>query len=323
MTELVTFGETALRLSPPGDGRLETTDELDVWASGAASNVAVTASRLGTETTWTSTLADTPLGRRAVSELRGHGVTTDLTWTDADESRQGLTFFERGNEPRGNLVLDDRRGTAIESVEPSHLPMDAIQEAGAVFVSGESIALGDAVAETALAALRAASGAAVLGVDHRPDLWSAEAARETLTEMFPAVDILVVNEEQAETVLQVSGRPPEIAHQIGSEYDFQTVVITQGDRGALVWHDETIHDRDAVETEPVETSGQHAAFTGAYLGRRVAGESVSDALTHGVAAAALSRTIPGPVPAVNPDEVERVVETMDGGSGGGGRSGIR
>lgn len=323
MTGLVTFGETALRLSPPGAGRLETTDQLDVWASGAASNVAVAASRLGTETVWTSKLADTPLGRRAVSELRGHGITTDVTWTDADGSRQGLTFFERGNEPRGNLVLDDRHGTAIGTVEPGHLPMDQVQDAGAVFVSGESIALGETVAETAAAVLRAASGAAVLGVDHRPGLWSADEARETLTDVFPAVDILVLTEDEAESVLRVTGRPPEIAHQIGSEYDFQTVVVTQGDRGALVWHDETIHDRDAVETEPIEAEGQHAAFTGAYLGRRVAGESVADALAHGVAAAALSRTIPGPVPAVNPAEVERVVDGMDAGSGGGSRGPLR
>mgnify|MGYP000550660242 CR=1 FL=1 len=30
MTDLVTFGESMLRLSPPGHQRLETTDELDV-----------------------------------------------------------------------------------------------------------------------------------------------------------------------------------------------------------------------------------------------------------------------------------------------------
>ncbi|MFB6142959.1 MAG: sugar kinase [Halorientalis sp.] len=316
MTELVTFGETALKLSPAGGQRLETARSLDVWADGVASNVAVAASRLGTETTWTSKLTDTPLGRRAVSELRGHGITTDVSWTDPERARQGLTFFEQGRQPRQDYVLDDRAGTAIESAEAGDLPMEAVQDAGAVFVSGETVGLSETAAETAGAFLRAASGAAVLGLDYRPALWPPDEARETLVDLFPAVDVLVANEDEAQTVLGMSGSGPEIAHQIGAEHDFETVVITQGSRGALVWHDATIHERDALETDPVDVSGQHDAFTGAYVGQRLAGEPVRGALAHGVAAAALARTIEGPVPAVDPSEVERLVDTMDAGSGG-------
>lgn len=316
MTDLVTFGETALRLSPPHHARLETADQLHVWATGAASNVAVAASRLGTDSVWTSKLADTPLGRRAVSELRGHGITTDVTWVESSEARQGLTFFEAGSTPRENYVLDDRHGTAIETAEPGELPMDDVQNASTVFVSGETIALSETVEETAQAVLRAAGGTSVLGLDYRPDLWSASEARETLAELFPAVDVLVTNEDEAQTVLKKTGEAPQIAHQIGAEFDFETVVVTKSEHGALVWHDSTIHESDAVETTPVEATGEHDAFTGAFLSRRLAGDSIGGALAHGVAAAALTRTIPGPVPTVNPDEVERIVSELDEGSPG-------
>ncbi|MFB6164571.1 MAG: sugar kinase [Haloarculaceae archaeon] len=323
MTDLLTFGETALRLSPPGSGRLETTDRLEVWATGAESNVAIAASRLGADVTWTSKLADTPLGRRAVAELRGHGLTTAVTWADDPGARQGLTFFERGSEPRENFVLDDRHGTAVESVTPGDLPMDDVQAAEAVFVSGETVALSGSVAETAQAVLRAAGGTSVLGLDYRADLWSADDARERLTELFPAVDVFVTNEDQAKRVLKKTGEAPEIAHQLGSEYDFETVVVTKSDRGALVWHESTIHERDAVETDPVEATGQHDAFTGAFLGRRLAGDDIAGALAHGVAAAALARTIPGPVPTVNPGEVEAIVERLDAGAPGGAGGPLR
>lgn len=323
MTSLVTFGETALRLSPPGRGRLETTDELSVTASGAASNVAVAAGRLGTDTTWTTKLADTPLGRRVVAELRGHGITIDVAWTDADEGRQGLTFYEQGPRPREDVVIDDREGTAVESVTPGDLPMDAVQDADAVFASGETVALSGTVADTVEAVLRAAGGEAVLGLDYRPDLWSAEEAREAMGDLFPAADTLVTNVGEAKTVLGLTGEAAEIAHQLGAEHDFETVVVTRGDRGALVYHDATIHERDAVESAAVETTGQHAAFTGAFLGRRLAGGSVREALSHGVAAAALARTVPGPVPAVDPGEVERLVAETDGGSGGDAGSPLR
>ncbi|MFD1587704.1 sugar kinase [Halorientalis brevis] len=323
MTDLVTFGETALRLSPPQHARLETADQLNVWATGAASNVAVAASRLGTDSTWASKLADTPLGRRAVSELRGHGITTDVSWVEASEARQGLTFFEAGSTPRDSYVLDDRHGTAIETAEPAELPMDDVQDGQAVFVSGETIALSETVEQTAQAVLRAAGGTSVLGLDYRPDLWSASEARETLTDMFPAADVLVANEDDVQTVLKQTGEASQLAHQIGSKYDFETVVVTQGEHGALVWHDATIHESDAVETQAVETTGEHDAFIGAFLSRRLAGDGISDALAHGVAAATLTRTIPGPVPTVTPDEVERIVDELDEGSPGNARGALR
>jgi len=322
MTDLVTFGETALRLSPPRDSRLETVEAFDVWTAGAASNVAVAASRLGTDTTWTSKMADTPLGRRVVGELRSHGLSTDVTWTD-EEYRQGLTFYEGGATPRESVVIDDRNGTAIETVEPGDLPMERVQNADAVFLSGETLALSETVVDTANAVLRASGGTSVLGMDYRPDLWDRDEARETLEGVFPAVDVLVANEDDASRVLKKQGKPQEIAHTVASEYDFETVVVTRGEHGALVWHDATIHEREAVETTGVDPTGQHDAFTGAFLGRRLDGESIGTALSHGVAAAALTRTIHGPVPTINPGEVETIAADLGGRSPGGPSGGIR
>jgi 2-dehydro-3-deoxygluconokinase len=323
MTQLVTFGEAVLRLSPPPTARLETADQFDVWTTGAASNVAVAASRLGTDVTWVSKLSDTPLGRRAVSTLRGHGLATDVNWVDADESRQGLTFYEHGTTPRESTTIDDRDRTAMETIEPGGLPMDTVQDAETVFASGESLALSEDVVETTQAVLRAAGGKSVLGLDHRPDLWSSEEARETITELFPAVDVFVTNTEEAQRVLKQTGKPPEMAHQIANEGDFETVVMTRGEHGALVWHDATIHERDAVETDAADVTGQHDAFVGAFLSRRLAGDDVGDALAHGVAAAALTRTIHGPVPTIDPSEVEHVIADLDHGSPGGSGGPLR
>jgi 2-dehydro-3-deoxygluconokinase len=323
MTELLTFGETALRLSPPSTSRLETADRLDVWADGAASNVAIAASRLGTDSMWMSKLADTPMGRRAISELRGHGIETAVEWVEDDDARQALTFFESGNEPRAEYVFDDRVNTPIESVEPGELPMDTIQSADAVFVSGETLAFSRTIIETAQAVLRAAGGKAVFGLDYHPDLWSTDEAREAVTELFPAVDVFVTNEQEAKDVFKKKGEPSELAHQVANEWDFETVIVTRSEHGALVWHDATIHESDAFETEAVEAKGQHDAFTGAFLSRRLAGDDVGDALAYGIAAAGLARTIPGPVPVVNPVEVERIVAELDEGSPGSASGALR
>ena len=90
MSELVTFGETMLRLSPPRGQRLETEGGFEAQVGGAESNVAAAATSLGSETVWLSKLPANPLGRRVVRALRGHGG-----------HAEGAGGTRRGRRPRG------------------------------------------------------------------------------------------------------------------------------------------------------------------------------------------------------------------------------
>lgn len=82
MPTFATLGEAALRLSPPGHERLETAREVEVHVTGAESNAAVVAHRLGCASTWISRLPDSPLGRRVAGELREHGLDVEVTWSE-------------------------------------------------------------------------------------------------------------------------------------------------------------------------------------------------------------------------------------------------
>jgi 2-dehydro-3-deoxygluconokinase len=68
--DVVTFGETMLRLSAPGFGRLEEATSLDVRIGGSESNTAVALARLGLRAAWWSKLPANPMGRRIESEIR-------------------------------------------------------------------------------------------------------------------------------------------------------------------------------------------------------------------------------------------------------------
>ena len=314
MTRLVTFGETALRITPPGRGRLETAREVRLWADGTESNVAVTASRLGTPTVWLSKLPDTPLGKRVVAELHEHGLDTDVAWADADAGRQGLSFHEVARSPRADVALQDRSDAAAATAVPGELPMTLVTNADAVFVGGSTVALSPTARETAEAVLRAAGGTRAFDLDFRPGLWSAERARESLDGLLDAVDVLIANEDDAKRVLGLTGEPRDLVHSLASERDFERVVITRSGRGAVAWHDNVIHERDAIETELVDPAGQHDAFVGGFLHRLLADAATEDALAYGVATAALARTVPGPMTTVDRDEVDRLVAdaTADG-----------
>lgn len=93
-----------------------------------------------------------------------------------------------------------------------------------------------------------------------------------------------------------------------AEFDLDTVIITRGENGALATHDGAVFDQAAFETNTVDAIGTGDAFVGGYLARRIAGDSVSDALSYAAATAALKRTIEGDLTVVTPDEVEQVLE---------------
>ena len=98
---IVTFGEAMIRLTPPGNERLERTRSLDLSPGGAELNTAVTLACLGYHTQWISVLPDSGLGRFIVREGRQAGVDMTLTaMTPEIDGRMGLYFLEEGTDPR-------------------------------------------------------------------------------------------------------------------------------------------------------------------------------------------------------------------------------
>jgi 2-dehydro-3-deoxygluconokinase len=311
VSDLVTFGETMLRLAPPRDERIENARELDVRAAGAESNVAVAAQRLGADSMWLSKLPDTALGRRVVNELQWHGIDTDVVWTDAEQNRQGLYFLERAGEPRGHDVIYDRTDSAITSATPDELATSHIENARAFHVSGITPALSNRLAETTanLMSIAGKTGTKVsFDVNYRSKLWKADRARAMLTKLFPAVDVLVTKVRDAREVLDVGSDAQTIAHQLASKWEFDTVIVTRGDLGALALHDGVLHEQDVFEADTVDPVGSGDAFAGAYIARRLGGDDVPSSLEQAAATAALKRTIPGDVAAVSLEEVQEVIE---------------
>ena len=89
--DLVSLGECMIRLSPPGHGRIEFANTLEVWVGGGEYNVAYALSRLGLRTGFLSRLVDNPVGRIVLNHARSVGM-------DMSHVRHGEV---RRRRPRG------------------------------------------------------------------------------------------------------------------------------------------------------------------------------------------------------------------------------
>src|SRR5689334_1863330 len=100
--DLITFGETMWRLSPPGHERLEETRTLNVQLGGAESNVAVGLARLGKRAVWWTRLPDNPMGHNVARIIQSHGV--DVSGVKWSSGRLGTYYLEVGSPPRATQV---------------------------------------------------------------------------------------------------------------------------------------------------------------------------------------------------------------------------
>lgn len=309
MSDIVAFGETMLRLSPPQGVRLETADQFAADIGGAESNVAAAAASLGLEAVWLSKLPASPLGRRVVRELRGLGVHTGIAW-DPD-ARLGTYYIEQGGDPRGTTVIYDRADSAITKVTTDELPTGVVTDATYLHTSGITPALSKATANTTADLLQMAQQAGAtttFDLNYRAKLWSPDEAAQACERLFPMVDVLFVPRRDADRVLGRGGDAVDVAHGLATDYDFETVVVTRGSQGAMALHDGAVHEQEAYEAETLDPVGSGDAFVGGFLSKRAKDGSVPDALAWGAATAALKRTIAGDLAVITPEDVRRVTD---------------
>lgn len=318
--DVVTLGETMLRLTPPDLKRLEQTTSLDIEIGGSESNTAVGLARLGLRVAWLSRLTNNPLGRLIERTIAGHGVDTGLVaW--AEDDRVGLYFYEEGKAPRGSKVYYDRANSAFSSITSADLPPGLFQagQARLLHLTGITPALGPKVAETAQVALQRAKGAGwkfSLDLNFRSRLWTPAQAYEGCQPFAQAADLLLTPIGDARLIynLPAEASPEQILDELAHRYPQATIVLTLGKEGALGREPggETFRQGVFLAEEVGRLGGGDAFAAGLLYGYLTASAQsgwLPNALKWGAAVAAFKYSIPGDMPFINRAEVEALVNS--------------
>ena len=129
--DLVSLGEVMLRLDP-GDVRVATARQFNVWEGGGEYNVARGLRRcFGLKSAIVTALADNPVGRLLEDLMLQGGVDqSHVVWTKYDgvgrTTRNGLNFTERGFGVRAALGCSDRGHTAVSQLKPGQIDWNQI-----------------------------------------------------------------------------------------------------------------------------------------------------------------------------------------------------
>ena len=320
MADVVTFGETMIRLSPPNYRRLEQTNLLEVNIGGAEWNVATALSRLGINTAWVSRLTDNPLGWMIRNKTREQGVdTSHIVWTKGD--RIGIYFVEFGASPRASSVLYDRAGSAMNRIQPGEINWEKVLRGARWFhTSGITPALSPDAAQVTAEALKTAKklgGKVSYDLNYRARLWTPEEARKCQEPLMEYVDVLFSTEEDTKKVLGISADSyQEVARKLAEKFRFEVVCITLREDisvlrnrwTAIAYAGGKIYDDKTYDVEIVDRVGAGDSFSAGFIYGYLTGD-VGKGVKYGNAYSALKHSVPGDTNWATLQEVENLLKS--------------
>ncbi len=329
MSPVVTFGESLLRLTPPGHLRWAQTPHFEVGFGGAEANVAVTIAQLGGRAEYVTRLPRNEVAQRALDQLRGLGVGVEKIVRGGD--RMGVYFLEQGASQRPGKVIYDRAHSAMAEAQPADFDWPSILAGASWFHwSGITPALSDSAAAVTAEACAAAKqlGLTVsFDLNYRAKLWTRERAGAVLAPLMPQVDLCVTSVEEARSIFGLAiddaapDREEHAARLLQERFGCQRVALTMRRAddasstswGAMLFAEGHVHVSRRHEITIVDRVGAGDSFTGALIFALQRGDDPARAVEVAVAASTLKHTIPGDYCLLSLDEVEALAAGVDGG----------
>jgi len=326
-TDVVSFGETMLRLSPVPGTRLEDGPAFQVYVAGTESNTLACLSRLGFKTTWLSALPRSPLGKRIDAELRSHGVNTDsVVWAD-EQTRLGVFYADEAPNPLGLQVYYDRTHSACALIDGTAIDFSLIESARMLHLTGITPALSVGTRDVFARFLQKAQTKNIplsFDVNYRAKLWPAADAATQLEEACQQAAVLFCTSADAAELWGFVGDSEAVLQQMARKFgrrdsSHKTLVLTLGNKGAAELHNMTYSIETACPTEGVARFGSGDAFAAGYLYaylegalyRELRDTSGVTPLAFGNAVAALKRCITGDIATITPAEVKSLLQKRD------------
>ena len=336
MKKTICFGDLMLSLQPAGYYRFIQVDHVDMFFTGAESNVAASLAQFGLKAEMITRLPENAIGESAEASLRKYNIGTEFLAKGGD--RIGIIFTERGASQRASQVIYDRANSSFATSPADCYDWDKIfADADWFHFTGITPALSDGLAEITLAACKKAKEKGITvscDLNYRKKLWTTEKAGKVMRGILPYVDVLIANEEDAEKVLGMkagdtdvtSGKLEhasyiEVAKQIHQEFGIPYIATTlrkslsasDNDWSAMLWHDGKAYFSKTYSIHIVNRVGGGDSFSGGLIYGMKQGMELQETLEFATAASCLKHSIEMDYNLVSVDQVR----TLMNGDGSG------
>jgi len=330
--KFITMGELLLRLSPPNNEKIRTTDEFKVTYGGAEANVAASLANLGVDSSYFTVVPDTSIGKASIRYLRSNDVhCTPCIKNGA--GRMGIYFLEEGFGVRPSKVTYDRKNSAFALYDYSTIDFKQ-KLAGFTWLhlSGITPALSQNCRELIMYALKAARELDMtvsFDCNYRSALWGWQEARDCITEYLPYVDVLFGIEpinligadgkdmKDGMSLTPTYKEQDRIFRELNKRYQFKAIgrhirYVHSGSENSLkafMWYDGETYESKTFRFSILDRVGGGDAFASGMIYALMRGFKPDDVVNFAVASSVIKHTMHGDFNIT--DDEESIIKLMN------------
>lgn len=286
---------------------------------GAPANVAAAVARQGLSAAFIGKVGDDMQGRFLRGALSRFGVCTDGLVTGPEATTLAFVARDENGERSFSFFRDPGADACLK---PAELDQQILRATRVLHVGSLSLTREPARSATWQALIAAKANGAVVTYDpnYRAPLWeSDEHACDQIRSILPIVDIIKLSEEDMPYAAGID--EADTAVQVLRNEGVSLIIITLGERGAIVATADDSRTIPAYPVSVVDTTGAGDAFFGGFIAaflrsqKQVQEVTIDDMVSYakyGAATAALSLTRRGGMPAMPTlEEVEGFISAHE------------
>ncbi|WP_020663724.1 ribokinase [Amycolatopsis benzoatilytica] len=259
----------------PGSGETVLGGDTSLSPGGKGANTAVAAGKLGADVALLGAVGDDSYGQLLRNSLSDAGVDTQFVRTV--ERPTGIAYITVTPDGENSILVSPGANSALEPADVT----DEVLADARVLVASLEVPL--PTVERAVRRARERGVTVLLNLSP-----AAEVSSETLA----ALDVLLVNQHEAEYLLGTPGADPRKLLDFGP----RAAVVTFGAKGALVIESDKSTNVASPRVEAIDTTGAGDAFAGALAAALADGVGLVEAAERAVRVAAVTVTRRGAQP---------------------------
>ncbi|MBP6100345.1 MAG: carbohydrate kinase [Flavobacterium sp.] len=271
-------------------------------AGGAPMNVAIRLQSVGIQSSIISKIGNDQLGQSLIDMITDRKVETSLIQIDKQlPTGEVLVHLDA----KGSATYDIVYPSAWDGIVVNDSNINAVKAADALVFG--SLACRDQVSKSTLFELLPHAKYTVFDVNIRPPFYSIS----LLLDLMNLSDFIKLNDDELlEVASELGSKSKDIEENIqflSQLTDTETICITKGDKGAVLYKDNTFYTHEGFNVEVADTIGAGDSFLAALLSKVLYQDDCNDALEYACAVGALVASKKGANPTITSDQIFEMI----------------
>lgn len=271
-------------------------------AGGAPMNVALHLKKFGLDVRFAGRIGNDQLGRDLAKFLKSQNLDISLLQVDPNLPTSTVQVHLADDHSVRFEIVDN---VAWDRIELTNDLIAAAKEA-TVIIYG-TLASRHAFTRTNILELLENKCLKLLDVNLRKPFDS----REVVEKLLSRADIVKLNDDELNVISGWHGRKGDLndlTKWFAGKFGCNTICVTRGDKGALIYDQGTIIEHPGYKIDVVDTVGSGDAFLAGFLAKYLAGELSGKSLEYACATGALVATKAGGTPDYQLNEIIKIIK---------------